>query len=69
MGLRGGSDHEGWDVDELLADGNVLLSDQDSGVVDGSVLSSDGLLGDNSLKSSFKELVHGKTQNVIEFLL
>ena len=33
--LRGNSDHEGWNVDGLLSDSNVLLLDEDSSLVDG----------------------------------
>ena len=33
--LRGHSDDELWDVDHLLADSNVSLSDEDTSVMDG----------------------------------
>ena len=35
MLLGGDSDHEGWDVNKLLSDGDVSLSDEDSGMVQG----------------------------------
>jgi hypothetical protein len=62
---RGGN-HEGGDVDHLLADSDVSLSDEDSRVVHrlGEVLSDD-----NSLESSLEELLDGKTEDVIELSL
>ena len=66
MLLGGDSDHEGWNINDLLSNGDVSLSDKDSGVMDaGSELS----LGDKGLESSFHELVNGKTENVIELSL
>lgn len=64
--LRGNSNHEGGDVDHLLADSDVSLSDEDTGVVDGL---SELLLDDESLESSLHELGDGQTEDVIEFAL
>ena len=69
MGLGRDSDHEGRNVDELLSDGDVLLSEKDSGVVDGGLGSNDSLLGHDGLESSLEELVDGETENVIELPL
>ena len=64
--LRRDSNHERWNVDELLSNGNVSLSDQRSGVMDRvSELSG----GNKGLKSSSHELVDGETENVIELSL
>ena len=63
MLLRAHSDHEGWNVDHLLADGDVSLSDHDSGVVHGV---GDLALSNEGLESSLHELVDGQTQDVIE---
>lgn len=62
---RGGN-HEGGDVDHLLADSDVSLSDEDSRVVHGL---SEVLVDDDSLKSSLEELLDGKTEDVIELSL
>ena len=66
MLLRGNTDHEGWDVDHLFSDSNVLLVDEDTGVMDGV---GDLSLHDKGLKATFHELSDGKTQDVIEFSL
>ena len=63
MLLRGDSDDEGWDVDHLLSDGDVSLSDENTGVMDGGGELS---LHDEGLKSSLHELGDGKSQDVIE---
>jgi len=65
--LGGELDHERWDIDHLLANSDVSLSDHDSSVMDtlGELVS----LGNNGLKSSEHELINGKTENVIEGLL
>ena len=66
MLLRAHSNEIAWDVDELLADGDVSLSDEDTGVVNGvSKLS----LGNDGLESSLHHLVEGKTEDVIELSL
>ena len=64
--LRGNTDHEGWDVDHLLSDSNVLLVDEDTSVMDGV---GDLSLHDEGLKAALHELSDGKTQDVIEFSL
>ena len=63
MLLRGNSDDEGWDVNHLLSDGDVSLSDENTGVMDGG---SELSLHDEGLKSSLHELGDGKSQDVIE---
>ena len=64
--LGGNTDHEGGDVDHLLADSNVSLSDEDTGVMHGLGLL---LLDDEGLESSLHELGDGQTKDVIEFAL
>jgi len=64
--LRGDSNHERWDVDHLLTNSDVSLSDQDSSMMD---RVSEFLFGDDGLESSFHELVEGKTEDVIELSL
>lgn len=66
MLLRAHSDQEAGNVDELLADGDVSLSDEDSGVVD---RVGELSLGDEGLESSLHDLGQGKTQDVIELSL
>ena len=66
MLLGGDTDHEGGHVDGLLADGDVLLLDQDTGVMDGS---SEVSLLDQGLQSSLKELGGSQTEDVIELAL
>jgi len=61
------SDHERGNIDELLSDSDVSVSDQDSGVVDG--FSREVISQDNGLESSLQELGDGQTQNVIELVL
>ena len=60
-------DHERWDIDHLLANSDVSLSDHDSSVMDtlGELVS----LGNDGLESSEHELINGKTKDVIEGLL
>jgi hypothetical protein len=60
------TDHEGGDVDQLLADRDVLLSDEDTGVMDGVGNLS---LHDEGLESAFHELGNGQTKDVIELSL
>lgn len=50
----------------MLTNCDVSLTDNNSGVMD---RLSETLLLDNSLESSFQELVESKSENVIEFLL
>jgi len=65
--LLGGSSHEErGDVDHLLADSDVSLSDEDTGLMDGSGKVS---LDNEGLESSFHELVDGQTEHVIELSL
>lgn len=66
MLLGGDSHHEGGDVDHLLADGDVSLSDQNTGVVHGL---GELLLHDEGLESSLHELRDGQTEDIIEFAL
>merc|ERR1711957_288140 len=54
------------DSDELLADGDVSLSDEDSRHVDGF---GEVSLDDEGLESSLHELVDGQTKDVIELTL
>ena len=61
--LRGDSDHERWNVNHLLANGDVSLSDHDSGVVN---RVGDLALSNEGLESSLHELVDGQTKDVIE---
>jgi hypothetical protein len=63
MLFRGDSDHERWNVNHLLTNSDVSLSDQNSGMMDGV---SEFLLSDEGLESSFHELVEGKTENIIK---
>lgn len=64
--LGGGSDVERGNVDHLLANGDVSLSQEDTGVVHrlGHVL-----LDEHGLEASFHELVKGQTENIIELSL
>ena len=64
--LLGDTDHEWWDVDHLLSNGNVFLSNENTGVMDW--LGEVSLL-DQSLKSSLKELGGGQTEYIIELAL
>ena len=65
--LLGGSSHEERrDSDELLADGDVSLSDEDTGLMDGS---GEVSLDNEGLETSFHELVDGQTEDVIELSL
>ena len=60
------TDHEGGDVDHLLADGNVLLADKHTCVMHGV---GDLSLHDEGLEATLHELSDGKTEDVIEFSL
>jgi len=64
--LRAHSHEVAGDVHELLADGDVALSDQHAGVVHGVGQLS---LRDQGLKSALHHLGEGQTQHVIELSL
>ena len=64
--LRGLADHEGGGVDKLFTNSNVSLSDKDSSVMDGE---GDVSLHDEGLESTFHELSHGKSKDVIQLAL
>lgn len=64
--LGGTSDEERGDVDHLLADSDVSLSDEDAGLMYGS---SEVSLDDEGLESAFHELVDGQTEDIIELTL
>lgn len=64
--LGADTDHEGWDIDGLLADSDVFLEDHDAGMMDGA---SQVALLDKSLETSLKELGGGQTEDIIEFAL
>jgi len=64
--FRGASDEERGDVNHLFADGDVSLSDEDTGLMYGS---SEVSLDNEGLESSFHELVDGQTEHVIELAL
>ena len=66
MLLRGNADHEGGDVNHLLADSDVLLADKDTGVMNGG---GELALDNEGLESAFKELSDGETEHVIELAL
>lgn len=60
------SNHERRNVDNLLADSDVSLGDQDSGVVDGS---GQAQLEDLGLQSSLQEVLDSQGQHVIQLQL
>jgi hypothetical protein len=60
------TDHEGGNVDHLLANGDVLLADQHAGVMD---RVSELALHHEGLQTAFHELGDGQTQDVIELAL
>jgi len=64
--LGADTDHEGWDIDKLFADSNMLGEDHNAGVVNGA---SEVSLLDEGLESSLKELGGGQTEDIIEFAL
>lgn len=57
------ADHEGGDVDDLLADTDVALLDQDTGVVDGL---GEAKLVHAGLETALKEILDLKGKDVIE---
>lgn len=61
--LRGDSDNEGWDVNHLLSNGDVSLSDENTGVMHGG---SELSLDDEGLESSLHELGDSQSQDVIK---
>lgn len=66
MLLRANSDEVAGNVDKLLSNRDVSLSDEDTGVVNGVGKLS---LGNDGLESSLHHLVEGKTEDVIELSL
>jgi hypothetical protein len=64
--FRGASDEERGDINHLFADGDVSLSDEDTGLMDGS---GEVSLDNEGLETSFHELVDGQTEHVIELAL
>ena len=66
MLLRADSHEVARNVNELLADGDVSLSDEDAGVMDGVGELS---LGNDGLKTSLHHLGKGETEHVIELSL
>jgi hypothetical protein len=60
------TDHEGGDVNHLLSDSDVALSDEDTGLMDGG---SELSLDDEGLESALEELSDGETEDVIELAL
>lgn len=57
------ADHEGGHVDDLLADTDVALADEDTGVVDGL---GEAKLVDAGLETTLKEILDLKGKDVIE---
>lgn len=57
------TDHERWDVDDLLADTDVALADQDTGVVN---RLGETELVDTGLETALKEILDLQGQDVIE---
>ena len=66
MLLGRGSNNERWDVDHLLADGDVSSSDQDASVVD---RRGELALEHKGLKASLHQLRDRKSEHVIELAL
>jgi hypothetical protein len=60
------TDHEGGNVNQLLSNSNVSLTDKNASMVNAV---GDLSLHDESLESAFQELANGKTKNVIELSL
>lgn len=60
------SNHERWNVDDLLTDSNVSLGNQNSGVVD---RLGQTQLVDLGLQSSFQEIFNLQSQDIIQLLL
>ena len=66
MLLLSDTHEERWDVHELSADGDVLLSDENASVMDGS---SELSLLNLSLEAALEELGGGKSEHIIELAL
>ena len=66
MLLGRGSNNERWDVDHLLADGDVSSSDQDASVVN---RRGELALEHEGLKASFHQLSDSESEHVIELAL
>ena len=64
--LLGDTNKEGWDVDHLFSDSDVSLTDEDTGLVNGSGINS---LHNQSLESSLQELGSSKSEDIIELAL
>ena len=64
--LGADTDHEGGNIDSLLADSDVLLEDHDTGVMD---WVSEVTLLDEGLQSALQELGGSQTEHVIELAL
>jgi hypothetical protein len=64
--LRVNADNERWDIDHLLTNTDVALSDQDTSMVDGLGKT---LLKDLGLKSSLHESLSGQLKDIIEGVL
>jgi hypothetical protein len=64
--LGGSSNNERWDVDHLLADGDVSSSDQDASVVN---RRGELALEHEGLKASFHQLRDSESEHVIELAL
>ena len=64
--LGGDTDHVGWNVDHLLGDSDVLLSDQNASVLD---RLGELSLHDEGLEATLHELGDVETQDEIELLL
>jgi len=61
--LRVETDDEGWHVDDLLADANVTLADEDTSMMDGL---GEAELVDASLETTLQEIFGLEGQHVIE---
>jgi|APGre2960657423_1045063.scaffolds.fasta_scaffold192331_1 hypothetical protein len=66
MLLGRNTDHEGGNVNQLLANGDVSLADKNTSVMDAVC---DLSLHDECLESALHELANGKTEDVIELSL
>ena len=64
--LGRGPDVEGGDVDQLVADADVALTDEDAGVVDGL---GEALLVDLGLQTTLEELLGGELEDGVEIEL
>jgi hypothetical protein len=62
--LRVKTDNKGWNVDDLLANADVSLADQDTSVVDGL---GETELVDAGLQTTLQEILNLQCQDIIEF--